>query len=934
MDYKYTLNMPRTDFPMKANLPQREPEILRWWDEIGLYERVREARRGRPQFILHDGPPYANGEIHLGTALNKVLKDMVNKVATAFGYDAPYVPGWDTHGLPIELRALQELGVDRRQIDPVELRRRCHEYALKYRDIQREQFRRLGVRGDWDHPYMTLAPEYEAKQVEVFAAMARKGHIYKGLKPVYWCADCETALAEAEVEYRDKVSPSIYVRFRVTDGKGKLPEGSYVAIWTTTPWTLPGNLAIALHPEHEYGLYPTDKGDMLLATALAERVLQACGLRGGPAKATFKGAELEGAVCRHPFIERDSVLILGEHVTVEDGTGCVHTAPGHGHEDFEVGQKYGLEPLNPIDDQGRFTEAGGKFAGMFYADANQAIIDELERVGALLHAGTIQHSYAHCWRCKNPVLYRATVQWFASVEGFREEALRAIDEVEWVPAWGRERIRNMVADRSDWCISRQRAWGVPIPILTCKGCGEPLMTDAAFAAVADLFRREGSGAWWTREAAEILPAGTTCPRCGGSEFEKEPHIMDVWFDSGSSHAAVLEERPELRWPSDMYLEGSDQHRGWFQSSLLTAVVYRGRAPYRTVLTHGFVVDEEGRKMSKSLGNVVNPQEVVAEYGADVFRLWVAASDYRNDMACSPNILRQTAEVYRKIRNTFRFLLGNLYDFDPERDAVARDGMRPIDRWILHRLQEVVGRAREAYRDYEYHLVYHELNRFITVDLSAVYLDAVKDRLYTGLPHGTERRAAQTAMYRVTDALVRLLVPILAFTTEEVYRHMPRPAGAPISVQLLEMPEVDPGFVDENLGAEWARLLEVRETVARALEQARAAKAIGRSEEAAVHLYVEGDSLAQVLQKYVGDLPELLKVSQLRLYAGGQEAPSGAFFAEGPSGLRVAVTRAEGEECPRCWFYRPKAGLSAHPDLCERCAGVVLALEAERAQPAG
>ncbi|MCG0238984.1 MAG: isoleucine--tRNA ligase [Firmicutes bacterium] len=926
MDYKETLNMPRTDFEMRANLPTKEPQILKWWDEIDIYRRVQEATRGRPKFILHDGPPYANGEIHLGTAMNKILKDMIVKVASMSGYDAPYVPGWDTHGLPIELRALKEMGItDRRAISPVELRRRCRETALKYKEIQKEQFKRLGVRGDWEHPYLTLDPEYEARQVEVFAEMALKGHIYKGLKPVYWCPDCETALAEAEVEYRPKRSDSIYVRFPVRDGKGKLPQDAYVVIWTTTPWTLPGNLAVALHPEAEYGLYPTPKGDLLLARALAEKALAAMDL-GAPAepKAVWKGKDLEGVVLRHPFLDRDSLVILGEHVTTEEGTGCVHTAPGHGTEDFEVCRRYGIAPLNPVDDRGYFTEQGGKFAGMFYADANKAIIAELEAVGHLLKAGTIEHSYAHCWRCKNPVIYRATVQWFASVEGFREAALQAIDQVRWVPEWGVERIRNMVAERSDWCISRQRAWGVPIPIFTCTKCQEPLMTREAFQAVADLFRREGSDAWWLKEAHEILPPGTTCPKCGGTEFVKEKDIMDVWFDSGSSHAAVLEQREDLQWPATLYLEGTDQHRGWFQSSLLTAVVWRGRAPYEICLTHGFIVDEQGRKMSKSLGNVVLPQEVVSQYGADVLRLWVAASDYRSDLAVSPNILKQVAEVYRKIRNTIRFLLGNLYDFNPETDMVGKEDLLPIDRWAMHRLQEVIRRCREAYREFEFHVVYHELNRYVTVDLSALYLDILKDRLYCGLPQGRERRAAQTVLYRILDALVRLLTPILAFTTEEIWRHMPKPKGAPISPQLLQLPEVEPEYVDEALAGEWERLLEVREAVYKAIEQARSQKALGKSLEAAVHLYVTGDELSRLLEKYLGDLPEFLVVSQVRLHAGGEEAPAGAFFAEGPSGLKVAVTRAEGTQCQRCWYFRPTGLVAEHPHLCERCTQVVLA----------
>ncbi len=928
MEYKGTLNMPQTSFEMKANLPQREPEMLRRWADMDLYQTVQAHSQGRPKWVLHDGPPYANGDIHVGHAMNKILKDIVVKSVTAFGYDSPYVPGWDTHGLPIEMKALAEFKLDRKKIDPVELRRKCAEFALKYRDAQREQFQRLGVRGDWEHPYITLDPAYEAKQIEVFAAMALKGHIYRGLKPVYWCPEDETALAEAEIEYADKTSHSIYVRFPVSDTQGKLPEGSDLVIWTTTPWTLPGNLAICLHPDAEYGLYETEQGALVLARELAPRVAEACGLTLQNELQTFRGRDLEGVICRHPLFDRDSLVILGEHVTIEDGTGCVHTAPGHGHEDFEVGQKYGLEPLNPVDDRGVFTNQGGKYAGQYYDKANKAIIADLEEAGALLKHVPIQHSYAHCWRCKNPVIYRATVQWFASVDGFRREALKAIDEVQWVPEWGIDRIRNMVADRGDWCISRQRLWGMPIPIMSCRDCGDPLIHDEAFRAVADHFRRDGSEVWWTKSEAELLPAGLACARCGSREFRKEPHTMDVWFDSGSSHAAVCEVRDNLHWPADMYLEGSDQHRGWFQSSLLTATAYKGRAPYRTVLTHGFVVDEQGRKMSKSLGNVVNPLEVCKQYGADVLRLWVAASDYRGDLACSQGILKQVAEVYRKIRNTFRFLLGNLYDFDPAVDAVGKADLEPVDRWAMHRLQEVVRKARDSFRDYEFHAVYHEINRFITGDLSSVYLDVTKDRLYCALPASRERRAAQTVMYRLADTLMRILMPILAFTTEEVYQHLPKTAGAPVTVQLLPMPEIDADYVDEELGQDFAELMEVRTGVYQGIEQARAAKAIGKSEEAKVHLYVTGDHLAGLLEKYGGELPGLLKVSQVRIYSGGaQEAPSGTFFAEGPSGLKITVEKADGEQCERCLFFKPQGHAKEHPHLCERCTQVVLSLQA-------
>jgi isoleucyl-tRNA synthetase len=934
MDYKATLNMPKTDFPMKANLPAREPEQLKAWEAMDLYHTVQKHTAGRQKFILHDGPPYANGDIHLGHALNKVLKDLIVKYQTMAGFDAPYVPGWDTHGLPIELKALKEMKLDRHQIDPVELRQRCADYARHWVGVQRDQFKRLGVRGDWENPYMTLQPEFEAKEIEVFAAMATQGHVYRGLKPVYWCATDETALAEAEVEYADKTSFSIYVRFPVVDGKGKLPtEETYMVIWTTTPWTMPANLAIALHPDVEYGLYATEKGNLVIATELAAKVFEAIAISPGALKATFKGEELEGVTYRHLLFDRVSPVILGDHVTVEDGTGAVHTAPGHGHEDFIVGQKYGLAVLNPLNDKGVFTEAAGPFAGMFYEKANPVIIEALEQAGMLLAHGKIRHSYAHCWRCKNPVVYRATVQWFAKVEGFMDTAMQAIKDVQWVPEWGYNRIHNMIEGLSDWCISRQRSWGMPIPILTCESCGEPAYDAKVFDRVADVVRKEGSDAWWKRPAEDFYPeGGLMCKHCGGRHFRKEKDILDVWFDSGSSHVGVLETRPELSWPADLYLEGSDQHRGWFKSSLLTSVVARdGKPPYKAVLTHGFIVDEQGRKMSKSLGNGVDPLEVIKQYGADILRLWVASTDYRGDVAVSGNIIKQVAEAYRKMRNTLRYLLGNLYDFNPSTSAVSREQMLEIDRWAMHRLQEVVARVSEAYQNYDFHMVYHTLNNYCAVDLSAVYLDILKDRLYTGLPNGVERRSAQTVLYAVADALVRMLVPILSFTAEEAYGYLPKPADAPVTSQLLSMPAVDRAFVDEKLSGQWVKLLEVREAVQAVLEKARADKHIGSAQEAAVRLYVTGGpegGLADLLQSHASDLPGLFIVSDVRIFAGAEAAPSGTYFGKGPDDLSVEVVRAEGCKCERCWNYREVGVIEAHPTLCERCAGVVLSLNAE------
>ncbi|HHW44795.1 isoleucine--tRNA ligase [Desulfofundulus thermobenzoicus] len=921
MDYSQTLNLPKTDFPMRANLPQREPEILKFWEEIDLYRLVQQKNTGRPKFILHDGPPYANGHIHLGHVLNKVLKDMVVKYHSMAGYDAPYVPGWDTHGLPIEQQAIKNLGLNRHAVHPVEFRRRCKEYALKFVDIQREEFKRLGVRGDWNHPYLTLMPHFEAAQIGVFGEMARRGYIYKGLKPVYWCATCETALAEAEVEYQEKQSPSIYVRFPVKDGKGVLPAGSYVVIWTTTPWTLIANVAVCLHPDYAYGLFSAGGEKYLVAMDLWENFSREVGLQESVKIKEFTGRELEGVVLAHPFFQRDSLLILGEHVTLEAGTGCVHTAPGHGHEDYLVGQRYGLPILSPIDSRGRFTAEAGPFAGQFYTDANRSVMDTLQ--DNLLKAGTIRHQYPHCWRCKKPVFFRATEQWFASIEGFRSQALEAIRRVRWIPAWGEERIHNMVANRGDWCISRQRTWGVPIPIFYCAGCGKEIVTAETISHLQALFREHGSDVWFAREAADLVPPGFKCPYCGAAAFRKETDIMDVWFDSGSSHMGVLEQPqiwPELRWPADLYLEGSDQHRGWFNSSLSTAVAVRGRAPYRAVLTHGFVVDEQGRKMSKSLGNVVDPLKVIQQMGADILRLWVSSADYRGDLAVSPGILKQMAEAYRKIRNTIRFLLGNLYDFNPEKDPVAYKELPELDRWALLRLHRLIARVLDAYRDYEYHVVYHAIHTFCTVDMSALYLDIIKDRLYCAPAASAERRAAQTVLYQVLHALVRLLAPVLAFTTEEIWRYAPKEKDAPVSVQLTDMPRVNEDYLDVELEERWERLLAVRGEVTRALEAARREKVIGNSLEAAVIIYARGD-LHDFLAGFA-DLPVVFIVSAAELKQWNGGLPEKALISETVPGLAVLVEKAPGEKCPRCWMYHPDVGRDEEQALCPRCAGVV------------
>ncbi|MDI6870077.1 MAG: isoleucine--tRNA ligase [Bacillota bacterium] len=922
---------------MRAGLPQREPEIQKRWEEEHLYERVQERarREGRPKFVLHDGPPYANGHVHIGTAMNKILKDMVVRYKTYRGFHSPYVPGWDTHGLPIESRVIKDLNLNRHAVGPVEFRQKCREYALKFLDIQREEFQRLGVWGDWEHPYVTLEPHYEARQIEVFGGMALRGYIYKGLKPVYWCTTCETALAEAEIEYAEKKSASIYVKFPVVEDGGRLgvPLGrAWFLIWTTTPWTIPANLAVCLHPDFEYALVGVGEEHYIVAQELLAGLAEALGWEAPQIERIFSGRELEGIKCRHPLAgvdkvyDRESVVILGSHVTLDAGTGCVHTAPGHGEEDFLVGQKYGLPVLNPVSDQGRFTAEAGKYEGLDLEAGNKAVISDLQAAGALAESGAIRHQFPHCWRCKNPVVFRATEQWFASVDGFRDQALKAIHEVKWYPAWGEERIAGMVAERRDWCISRQRVWGVPIPIFYCTECGEPLITKESLAAVRDLFAREGSDAWFAREAGEILPAGTSCGKCGAGKFRKETDTMDVWFDSGSSHWAVLPERPELAWPCDLYLEGSDQHRGWFQSSLLTAVATQGRAPYREVLTHGYVVDEEGRKMSKSLGNVVAPEEVIKQYGADILRLWVASVDYTDDVGISPNILKHLAEGYRRIRNTARFLLANVADFDPAKDAVPYAELGELDRWALARLARLVARVTEGFDAYQFNVFYRLVHNFCAVDLSAFYLDVLKDRLYTSLPKAKGRRAAQTVLYEILTTLVRLVAPVLVHTAEEIWQHvpggLPGEAGKAESVHLLSWPEVQEEWFDEELEARWERLLEVRDVVNRALEAARAEKTLGNSLEAAVDVYASPE-LAVFLKEYEADLPTIFIVSQAALHPWEERPAEALTDAVGTQKVAVAVRRAAGEKCARCWMYAPEVGRDRdYPDVCPRCADVL------------
>lgn len=925
MEYDKTLNLPKTDFPMRGNLPEREPEILKFWEDMDVYAKVQEKNQGKPKFVLHDGPPYANGDIHLGTALNKILKDFIVKYHSMNGFDAPYVPGWDTHGLPIETRAIKSLKLNRKEIDTVDFRNRCAEFAMKYVGIQRESFKRLGVRGDWENPYLTLTPDYEAAQVGVFGDMAKKGYIYKGLKPVYWCSDCETALAEAEVEYQDKRSASIYVKFPVKDAKGLFDlEDTYVIIWTTTPWTIPANVAISLHPEYEYVLLQVGQEKYIMAKELYKGVLEEAELGEGKILQSFKGTDLELVVCRHPFLDRDSLVIVGEHVTLDAGTGCVHTAPGHGLEDYEIGRKYNLPIISPLDAKGRFAKEIPQLEGLSYEEANKAVTKLLDEKNCLLKLSFIQHQYPHCWRCKDPVIYRATEQWFASIDGFRKEALKAIEEqVKWIPAWGKDRIYSMVAERGDWCISRQRTWGVPIPIFYCAKCNEPIITDDTITHIQNLFRKHGSNIWFAKEADELVPSGLKC-KCGHTHFAKENDIMDVWFDSGSSHAAVLQDNPNLAWPADLYLEGSDQHRGWFNSSLSTSVATTGKAPYKGVLTHGYVVDEKGRKMSKSLGNGIDPLDVIKQKGADILRLWVASADYRKDIAASPSILKQITESYRKIRNTCRFILGNLNDFTPGKDDVAYEDMWEIDRWALLRLHRLIEKVTDSFDDYEFHVVYHSIHKFCVVDMSAFYLDIIKDRLYTFNPDHQGRRSAQTAMFEIINALVRMLTPILAYTSEEIWRYIPKKGDEPESVQLTDWPGVDKKYLNEELEAKWDKLIDIREEVAKVLEIARQEKTIGNSLNAKVTLYLKQE-LFDFLKPFEQELATVFIVSAVELKSF-DEAPENALQAIDVPDLKLLVTIAPGEKCERCWNVSTTVGESEeHPTLCARCLDVITKL---------
>ncbi|WP_002146045.1 isoleucine--tRNA ligase, partial [Bacillus cereus] len=888
MEYKNTLLMPKTEFPMRGNLPKREPAMQEKWAEMNIYEKVQEHTKGRPLFVLHDGPPYANGDIHMGHALNKVLKDFIVRFKSMTGYCAPYVPGWDTHGLPIE-QALTNKGVKRKEMTVAEFRKLCAEYAYEQVERQREQFKRLGVRADWDNPYITLEPAYEAQQIKVFGDMAKKGYIYKGQKPVYWSPTSESALAEAEIEYQDKKSASIYVAFPVKDGKNVLEGDEKFIIWTTTPWTLPANLGISVHPELEYAIVNVNDEKYIIASELFETVEKTLEWENAEVVKTVKGSELEYTVAKHPFYDRDSLVMLGDHVTTDAGTGCVHTAPGHGEDDFLVGKKYGLEVLCPVDDKGVLTNEAPGFEGIFYDKANKPITEKLEEVGALLKLTFITHSYPHDWRTKKPIIFRATAQWFASIEAFRKELLQAVEETKWVPAWGETRLHNMVRDRGDWCISRQRAWGVPIPVFYAEN-GDPIITDETISNVADLFREHGSNVWFEREAKDLLPEGFTHPGSPNGEFRKETDIMDVWFDSGSSHQAVLEERDDLQRPADLYLEGSDQYRGWFNSSLSTAVAVTGKAPYKGVLSHGFVLDGDGRKMSKSIGNIVVPKKIMDQLGGDILRLWVSSVDYQSDVRISDDILKQVAEVYRKIRNTFRFLLGNLDDFNPGENKVAAADLREVDRYMLVKLNDLITKVKEAYEAYDFAAVYHAIHNFCTIDLSSFYLDFAKDILYIEGANHQDRRAIQTVLYDVLVALTKLVTPILPHTADEVWPYVP--GAEEESVQLTNMPEVVEVDGAEALKTKWDAFMTLRDDVLKALEVARNEKVIGKSLNASITLYPTVEMKA-MLESISEDLKQLFIVSEYKLGGMIEEAPADAPKYEHTA---VVVAQATGDTC--------------------------------------
>ncbi len=926
-DYNKTLNLPETEYPMRGNLPTKEPVMVEKWDNEALYKEIIKKNEGKPTYILHDGPPYANGDIHLGTALNKVLKDIIVKQKNMSGYCSNFVPGWDTHGLPIELRAMKAIGVENGAIPPLELRKHCHDYALSYVDSQRTQFKRLGVLGDFEDPYLTLKPEFEARQIKVFGEMAKRGYVYKGLKPVYWCPECQTALAEAEIEYNDDPCMSIYVKFKVNNDKGLLTalgldlDKTFFVIWTTTTWTLPGNLAICLGPDYEYTVVKANGENYIMARDLIEPTLAAAGITEFETVGSFTGAELEYCTAQHPFMDRDSLVIVGDHVTLDSGTGCVHTAPGYGVDDFEVAKKYDeVGIVVAVDGKGVLTEEAGMFAGLKTDDANKVIGKHLVETGAMFASSKIVHQYPHCWRCKSPILFRATQQWFCSVEDFKDETIKAIEDVEWIPGWGEERIKGMVRDRSDWCISRQRTWGVPFPIVYCNDCGRPIIDGNLIDKISDIFRVEGSDAWYAHDTEYFLPENFKC-ECGCTQFTKETDIMDVWFDSGVTHSAVLDERDDLKSPADLYLEGADQYRGWFQSSLLTSVVVNGRAPYKAVCTHGWVVDGEGKTMHKSLGNGIEPREIYDKNGADILRLWVASSDYHSDIRISKEILAQLSEAYKKIRNTARYILGNICNqggFNIDTDAVAYEKMPELDKWAIMKLDNLITKVNEAYNNFDFHIVFHSIHNFCVVDMSNFYLDIIKDRLYCEAPESELRRSAQTVMYKVLSAIARLVAPILSFTADEIWSYMPKSKDDDArSIFLNDMPKVSGLEYSDEFVAKWDYIYNLRVDAKKALELKRADKVIGSSLEADL-VITAGDAEYDKLTAIADILPAVFIVSRVDIEKG----ESGEFTGE-TTGLGFTVKKASGHKCERCWIYSDTVGQSEeHPTLCARCASTV------------
>ena len=909
-DYSKTLNLPKTDFPMRGNLPENEPNILKEILENDLYEKMLKKNEGKTPFVLHDGPPYANGDIHAGHAINKVLKDTIVRYKNLKGYYTPYIPGFDTHGMPTEKKAIEKLGLNRDEIPVNKFRDTCKEFATEYIKKQIEGFKRIGVLGDWKYPYITYQPEMEARELGVFATMYKKGYIYKGLKPVYWCTDCETALAEAEIEYKDVKSNTAYVKFPVSDSKGLFDaKNTYFVIWTTTPWTLPGNTGITINPEFKYSIAETENGEkLIMASELVDKVMKIAEIKNYKKVQEFDGKDLDGILCKHPFMDRTSRVVLGSNDTIlvdlEEGTGCVHTAPGYGKEDYYCGLKNKLDMIVTVDGKGHQTEEAGPFAGMFYAKSDEEILNWLDENGYLLKRVDIVHSYPHCWRCKKPVIYRATDQWFASIDGFRDQALEEVKKVKWYPAWGEERITSMIQDRSDWCISRQRTWGVPLPIFYCKNCKKEYVTSESLDKIIKIVRARGTNAWYELSEKELIPDGAKCENCGCTEFVKERDIMDVWFDSGSTHESVLAERG-LPDTADLYLEGNDQYRGWFQSSLLTSVATKGKAPYKEVVTHGMLVDENGHKMSKSLGNVISPQDIIKQYGADILRLWVLSNDYKSELSLSKNILKQVSEVYRKIRNTARYILGNISDFDVN-NPVKYEDLQEIDKWALMRLNKLLKDCTKYYDIYDFNKAYQAINTFCVLDMSNFYLDIIKDRLYTAKTDSIERRSAQTAMYEILNALVKIIAPMACYTAEEIWKYMPHKDEEKVeSVMLSYYPEVNEKYDNKELEEKWNKILKIKSLASKQLEEARANKVIGNSLEAKVKIIASNDNY-NFIKKNENLLKDVLIVSKLEIQENKKNI------------IEVKVEHADGEKCQRCWQYSD----DIKNGLCLNCQNVL------------